>query len=83
MKQKGASDLDKAIWTIYEEFPHINWYKPYKHTRRYLMYYAEEGLYMVFDTWCDGLYFMEADSPREAVHKVHNNKLAYLPKGEA
>ena len=82
MKQKGASELDKAIWTLYENLPHINWYKPYEHTHRYLTYYAEEGLYLVVDTWYHGLYFMKADSPKEAVNKVIENKLVYLPKGE-
>ena len=83
MKQKDASKLDKAIWTLYEELPHIYWNKPYEHTSRYLTYYAEEGLYLVVDTLCSSFYFMKANSPKDAVRKVSGNKLAYLPKGEA
>ena len=82
MKQKGASELDKAIWTIYEELPHINWWKPYKNKSRYLTYYADERLYLVADTWYRGLYFVEADSPKKAVKKVSRDKLADLTKGE-
>ena len=82
MKQKGASKLDKAVWTLYENLPHINWYKPYEHTSRYLTYYAEEGLYLVADTVYHGFYFMKAGSPKEAVSKVSGNKLACMSKGE-
>lgn len=81
MKQKGASDLDKAIWTMYENLPHINWYKPYEHSS-YLTYYAEEGLYLVIDTLYHAFRLMKADSPKEAVIKVVENKLPYLTKGE-
>lgn len=82
MKQKGASELDKAIWTIYEELPHINWHKPYAHTSRYITYYAEEGLYLVADTVYQGFYFMKAGSPKDAVSKVSGNKLERMQEGE-
>lgn len=82
MKQKGASELDKAIWTLYENLPHINWHQPYEHTNRYLTFYAEERLYLVVDTLYSSFYFMKADSPKDAVIKVSVNKLAHLQKGE-
>jgi hypothetical protein len=82
MKQKGASNLDKAIWTMYENISHIYWHKPYEHTSRYLTYYAEEGLYLVADTVYHGFYFMKADSPKDAVSKVSGNKLERMQKGE-
>jgi len=82
MKQKGASELDNAIWTLYENLPHINWYKPYEHTHRYLTFYAEERLYLVVDTLYSSFYFMKADSPKDAVSKVSGNKLACMSKGE-
>lgn len=83
MKQKGASELDKAIWTLYENIPHINWHKPYGgRTSRYVTYYAEEGLYLVADTVYHGFYLMKADSPKDAVSKVSGNKLERMSKGE-
>ena len=82
MKQKGASELDKAIWTMYENIAHLKCVKPYGDIGRYITYYAEERLYLVFDTWYHCFYIVEATSPNDAIVKVNKDELAYLPKGE-
>ena len=81
-REKGASRVDKAIWALYENIAHLPCQQPYGELGRYLTYYAEEGLYLVFDRWYHGLFLVEAGSPKEANEKVNCDKLVYLPKGE-
>ena len=82
MREKGATRADKAIHTLFEEIPHLMCQQPYGDIGRYLTYYAEERLYLVFDLWYHGFYLVEADSPKDAIEKVNCDQLAYLPKGE-
>lgn len=82
MREKGASRVDKAIWTLFTELPHLKCQQPYGEIGRYITYYAEERLYLVFDLWYHGLFLVEARSPKDAIDKVNCDKLAYLPKGE-
>lgn len=79
---KGASSVDKAIWTLYENIAHLMCIQPYGDYGRYLTYYAEEKLYLVFDTRYHGFYLVEARSPKDAIEMVNCDKLKYLPKGE-
>lgn len=81
-KEKGASRVDKAIWTLYENIAHLMCCQPYGDIGRYLTYYAEERLYLVFDTWYHGFYLVEARNPKDAIEAVNCDKLTYLPKGE-
>ena len=46
---KGALRVDKAIWELYEKIPHLLCEQPYGEHGRYITYYAEERLYLVFD----------------------------------
>ena len=71
---------DKAIHTLYERIGHLFYAKPYGELGRYLTYYAEDRLYLVFDTWYHGFFLAEARSPKDAIRKVNCDELAYLPK---
>jgi hypothetical protein len=77
---KGALRVDKAIWELYENIPHLLCKQPYGELGRYLTYYAEERLYLVFDLWYHGFFLVEADSPISAIDQVNYDRLAYLPK---
>ena len=76
---KGALSVDKAIWELYENIPHLLCEKPYGKYGRYLTYYAEERLYLVFDLWNHGFFLVEANSPKGAIEKVNCDKLKYIP----
>jgi hypothetical protein len=79
---KGALNVDKAIWELYEQIPHLLCEQPYGEKGRYITYYAEERLYLVFDCWYHGFFLVEADSPIGAIDQVNYDRLAYLPKEE-
>ena len=83
MREKGALRVDKAIHTLFESIPHLLCAQPYGEYGRYLTYYAEERLYLVFDLWVHGFYLVEANSPKDAIQNVNCDRLAYLPKDEA
>ena len=72
---------DKAIHTLYERIGHLLFYQSYGELGRYLTYYAEDRLYLVFDLWYHGFFLVEAKSPTDAINKVNCDELAYLPKG--
>lgn len=73
--------FDKTIHEFYEVMQQMqqdfNWYKPFGKDGRYATYYAEERLYLVFDTQEKGLYLTKADSPKEAVRRVVEKDLVY------
>lgn len=81
MSDKGASRVDKAIWTLFENIAHLKCQQPYGDLGRYLTYYAEEQLYLVFDRWYYGFYLVKARNPKDAIEAVNCGKLDYLPKG--
>lgn len=72
---------DKAIHILYESIGHLLCEQPYGDWGRYLTYYAEDRLYLVFDLWYHGFYLVEASSPKDAINKVNCDQLAYVPKG--
>ena len=72
---------DKAIHTLYERLKNLLYFPPYGELGRYLTYYAEDRLYLVFDLWYHGIFFVEAKSPKDAIEKVNCDQLTYLPKG--
>lgn len=72
---------DNAIHTLYERIGHLFCEQPYGELGRYLTYYAEDRLYLVFDLWYHGFFLVEASSPKDAIDKVNCDQLAYLPKG--
>ena len=76
---KGALNVDKAIWELYEKIPHLLCEQPYGKNGRYITYYAEERLYLVFDLWYHGFFLVEADSPKAAIDEVNCDKLKYVP----
>lgn len=77
---KGALRVDKAIWELYEKIPHLLCEQPYGKNGRYITYYAEERLYLVFDLWYHGFFLVEADSPKDAIGEVNCDRLKYVPK---
>lgn len=78
---KGATRLDKAIHEFFENIGNVKGFRhPCGEFGRYLTYYAEEKLYVVFDMFYYGFFFVEADSPNDAIEKVNSGELAYLPK---
>ncbi len=77
---KGALNVDKAIWELYEKIPHLLCEQPYGKNGRYITYYAEERLYLVFDLWYHGFFLVEADSPKDAIGEVNCDRLKYVPK---
>ena len=79
---KGALRVDKAIHELFEKIPHLLCEQPYGENGRYITYYAEERLYLVFDLWYHGFFLVEARSPKEAIQNVNCDRLAYLPKGK-
>lgn len=80
-KEQTMSE-DKAIHTLYERIGHLLCEQPYGELGRYLTYYAEDRLYLVFDLWYHGFFLVEAKSPKDAIEKVNCDQLTYLPKGE-
>ena len=72
---------DKAIHILYESIGHLLCKQPYGELGRYLTYYAEDRLYLVFDLWYHGFYLVKAKSPKDAIEKVNCDQLTYLPKG--
>ena len=68
---------DKAIHTLYERLESLLFFSPYGDLGRYITYYAEDRLYLVFDTWYHGIYFVEAKSPKDAIKKVQHDELTY------
>lgn len=78
---KGLT-VDKAIHTFYEHIGGLMCAHPYGDLGRYITYYAEERLYLVFDLWYHGFFLVEADSPKDAINKVNCDKLTYLPEEE-
>ena len=81
-REKGALRIDKAIHTLFEGIPHLLCEQPYGENGRYITYYAEERLYLVFDLWYHGFFLVEAGSPKEAIQNVNCDRLAYLPSGK-
>lgn len=79
---KGALRIDKAIWVLYDNIPHLLCEQPYGEKGRYITYYASEGLYLVFDLWYHGFFLVEADSPKGAIGEVNCDRLKYVPKEE-
>ena len=79
-KEQTMSE-DKAIHTLYERIGHLFCEQPYGELGRYLTYYAEDRLYLVFDLWYHGFFLVEAKSPKDAIEKVNCDQLTYLPKG--
>ena len=77
---KGALRVDKAIWELYEKIPQLLCEQPYGEYGRYITYYAEERLYLVFDLWYHGFFLVEAESPIAAIENVKCDRLAYLPQ---
>lgn len=77
---KGALRVDKAIWELYEKIPYLLCEQPYGEKGRYITYYAEERLYLVFDCWYHGFYLVEADSPLGAIDQVNCDRLKYVPQ---
>lgn len=77
---KGALKVDKAIHTLFECIPNLMCAHPYGEDGRYITYYAEERLYLVFDLWYHGFFLVEAGSPIGAINKVNCDRLAYLPQ---
>lgn len=77
---KGALNVDKAIWELYEQIPHLLCEQPYGDKGRYITYYAEERLYLVFDLWYHGFFLVEANSPKNAIENVNCDRLKYVPK---
>jgi len=55
---KGALRVDKAIHELFEGIPNLLCEQPYGEKGRYITYYAEERLYLVFD-----LYFLWTRKP--------------------
>ena len=80
---KGALRVDKAIWELYEKIPHLLCEQPYGKNGRYITYYAEERLYLVFDLWYHGFFLVEADSPKDAIGEVNCDRLKYVPNEDA
>ena len=81
-REKGALRIDKAIHTLFEGIPHLLCVQPYGENGRYITYYAEERLYLVFDLWYHGFFLVEAGSPKEAIQNVNCDRSAYLPSGK-
>ncbi len=83
-KKKGETmlNIDKAIHELYENIGGLGCRKPYGEKGRYITYYAEARLYLVFDLWYHGFFLVEADSPKNAIEKVNCDRLAYLGKGD-
>ena len=79
-KEQRMSE-DKAIHVLYERIGHLLCEQPYGELGRYLTYYAEDRLYLVFDLWYHGFFLVEAKSPKDAIEKVNCDQLTYLPKG--
>lgn len=79
---KGALRVDKAIHELFDGIPNLMCAQPYGEKGRYITYYAEERLYLVFDCWYHGFFLVEADSPLGAIDQVNCDRLAYLPKEE-
>lgn len=52
-------------------------YYPYGDTGRYGTYYAEDRLYIVYDSWNYGLFMVKADSPFDAIEQVNKANLEY------
>lgn len=77
---KGALRVDKAIHILFECIPHLMCAHPYGENGRYITYYAEERLYLVFDLWYHGFFLVEANSPKDAINEVNYDRLAYLPQ---
>ena len=77
---KGALNVDKAIWELYEQIPHLLAHPPYGEKGRYIAYYAAEKLYLVFDLCYHGFFLVEADSPKDAIENVNCDRLKYIPK---
>ena len=73
-------DTDKAIHTLHKDIGHLVCVQPYGELGRYITYYAEDRLYLVFDNWYHGFFLVEAESPRDAIDKVNRDELAYVPK---
>lgn len=70
-------NLDKAIHELYNHMPGIA-----KDTLRmeegcFITYYAEERLYLVYNTIGHEIYLVEADKPGQAIEKVLTDRLAY------
>jgi hypothetical protein len=79
---KGALRVDKAIWELYEKIPYLLCKQPFGEHGRYITYYAEDRLYLVFDLWYHGFFLVEADSPEDAISEVNCDRLKYVPKEE-
>jgi hypothetical protein len=77
---KGALNVDKAIWELYEQIPHLLVHPPYGEKGRYIAYYVAKKLYLVFDLWYHGFFLVEADSPKNAIENVNCDRLKYIPK---
>lgn len=77
---KGALRVDKAIHELFESIPNLLCEQPYGEKGRYITYYAEEKLYLVFDMWYHGFFLVEADSPIDAIDQVNCDRLKYVPK---
>lgn len=77
---KGALNVDKAIWELYEQIPYLLCEQPYGDKGRYITYYVSERLYLVFDLWYHGFFLVEADSPINAIENVNCDRLKYVPK---
>lgn len=73
---------DKSIHTLYKRLKNLLFLSPYGDLGRFVTYYAEDRLYLVFDTWYHGIFFVEAMSPYDAVKKVRCDELVYLPDTE-
>lgn len=67
--------IDKAIHTLYKKLKLGNFpcNMPYGEKGRYITYYAEDRLYLVFDLWYHGIFFVEAKSPKNAIQKVNGS----------
>lgn len=70
---------EEIIHMFYRRIPHFMCGQHYK---EYIVSYAQDGLYFVFDMWYHGIYFVKARSPKEAINNVTWDRLKYLPKEE-
>lgn len=67
--------LDLAIHTLFGNMPQMRWTSFPKigfNESYYTYYYAEDELYIIRDGMTNMLYFVEAESPKEAFMKFHD-----------
>lgn len=70
--------MDKSIHLFYENIKNIPW-SDFKfvglENKFYDYYYAQDGLYLIHDKISDGIWFINARSPKEAFYILKINWL--------